>query len=109
MNAILQKPSVSQGKYALLHTGQVAFKDMLADWSEVSGKRAVFLQCSRDEYEDIWGPYGKELGLQFEALEAQSDWSVGHKDLVIDAIDLEIPHDDLLGLKAALEKNKEKL
>lgn len=108
VNAILKKPDVSL-KYAFAYTNAMPFKDILATWSEVAGKRATYLQCSPAEYESMWGAYGKELGLLFAAIEAQSDWTVAHKPDVVIAKDLEIPDDDLVDLKAALVKDEDKL
>ncbi|KAK4541391.1 hypothetical protein LTR36_007992 [Oleoguttula mirabilis] len=110
VNAILRNPDVSlPAKYAFVYTDAIPFKDMLAAWSEVTGKRATFVQCSLAEYELLWGGYGKELALQFAALEAQPDWTVAHKPDVITAKELGIPDSDLIGLKAALALDKEML
>ncbi|KAK5125403.1 hypothetical protein LTR85_000512 [Meristemomyces frigidus] len=110
VNAILNKLDVSlPAKYAFVYTDAIPFKDVLAAWSEVTGKCATFVQCSVAEYEALWGAYGKELGLQFAALEAQPDWSVAHKPDVITAKELGIPDSDLIDLKAALALDKEKL
>ncbi|KAK5132627.1 hypothetical protein LTR08_008826 [Meristemomyces frigidus] len=106
VNAVLRKPEISlPAKYALVYTNAMTIDEMLAVWSEVTGKRVTFVQCTSAEYESLWGPYGKELALQFKALEAQPDWTVAHKPNVITGI----PEGDLVDLRAALTLDKEKL
>ena len=55
------------------------------------------------------GIFGKELGAQWAALEAQPDWAAPYRPEVITAKELGISSDDLVDLRAALVKDKDKL
>jgi hypothetical protein len=60
-----------------------------------------------DKYEEIWGPYGTEIGLMLKACEGVSDWADAYdKSEVVNARDLGIPEGTLVDLQAALEKDK---
>ena len=55
VSAILKRPEISlPAKYAFVYTEVIPFKDMLLAWSEVTGRRATFIQCSLQEYEEVW-------------------------------------------------------
>lgn len=110
VNAILANPSVTlPAKYAFLYTSQGTMQEYLQAWIDVTGRRATFVSTSLERYEQIWGPFGKELGLMLKAFEAQSDWTAPYQSNVITARDLGLKDEDLCDLRAALEKNKELL
>lgn len=110
VSAILRKPKVSlPAKYAFVYTERVSFQEYLQPRNDVTGRRETFVQVSVEQYEELWGPFGKELALMFEAFEKQPDWSVAAKDEVVTAEDLGIASEELLGTRAALEKNRDKL
>lgn len=109
--AILKKPQVSTpAKVALVQSECISIAEMLAVWSEVTGRRATFLQCSVEEYEQLWGVYGKEIGVMFRLFDSleNAEWSAKHEGELISAKDLGI-EGKLIGLKEALEKDKDKL
>lgn len=107
VNAILKNPAVSlPAKYAFLYTSQGSMQQYLQAWIDVTGRRTTFVTVSLDEYEQIWGPYGKEIGLMLKAFEPVNDWTKPYQPDVIAAKDLGIAEDELVDLKAALEINK---
>jgi hypothetical protein len=59
-----------------------------------------------EKYEEIWGPYGTEIGLMLKACEGISNWADAYKGEVVNAKDLGIPEGTLVDLQAALEKDK---
>lgn len=110
VKAILNKPEKSlPAKYAFVYSDAMPFNKMLACWSEVTGRRATFLECSKEQYAEMWGLFGQELGQQWKALEAQPDWTAPYQGEVVTADDLGIKSGDLVNLKAALMKDKDKL
>lgn len=110
VNAILAHPEVSlPAKYAFLYTSQGTIQEYLQAWIDVTGRRATFVPTSLDRYEQVWGPFGKEVGLMLKAFEPVSDWTAPYQPDVVTARDLGLDDEDLCDLKAALEKDKELL
>jgi hypothetical protein len=107
VRAILAKPEVSlPAKYAFLYTSQGTFQDYLQAWINVTGRRTTFVSTTLEKYEEIWGPYGTEIGLMLKACESISDWADAYKGEVVNAKDLGIPEGTLVDLQAALEKDR---
>jgi hypothetical protein len=107
VKAILANPEVSlPAKYAFLYTSQGTFQDYLQAWINVTGRRTTFVTTSLEKYEQMWGPYGTEIGLMLKACEGVSDWAEAYKSDVVTAKDLKIPEGTLVDLQAALEKDK---
>jgi hypothetical protein len=107
VKAILANPEVSlPAKYTFLYTSQGTFQDYLQAWINVTGRRTTFVTTSLEKYEQIWGPYGTEIGLMLKACEGVSDWSEAYGSDVVTAKDLKIPEGTLVDLQAALEKDK---
>lgn len=109
--AILAKPEISTpAKYAFLYTEQGPFRDQLQIWSEVTGRRATYVHVPQAEYESIWGKeFGKEMALMFRPFEQERDWGKPYSPNVITPSDLGIAPDELVGVKATLEREKERL
>jgi hypothetical protein len=104
---VLANPEVSlPAKYAFLYTSQGTFQDYLQAWINVTGRRTTFVTTLLEKYEQIWGPYGTEIGLMPKACKEVSDWAEAYGTDVVTAKDLQIPKGDLVDLQAALEKDK---
>lgn len=109
VNALLNKPSVSlPAKYVSVHSDIIRYVDAFATWSEVSGKRCEFIECSPEQYERMLGAFGKELASQFKLNEVAPNWGKAHGGDVVTAKELGI-EGELLNLKQSLEANKDKL
>ena len=68
------------------------------------------METTIEAYEQIWGPFGTEVGLMLKACTGvKSSWKEAYGDDVVSADDLGIPEGTLVDLKGALEKNKELL
>ena len=74
---ILANPQVSKGKYSQVSTHITDFGEQAANVSKVIGKEVVLTEVSLDTYEKIWGPAGKELGMQLKFNEEVWDWEKG--------------------------------
>ncbi|THW13254.1 hypothetical protein D6D19_08883 [Aureobasidium pullulans] len=110
VSAILNRPDISlPAKYAFMYTSQGTFQDYLQAWINVTGRKTVFVPTSLESYEQMWGPFGKEIGLMFKAFAGVDDWTVPYGADVVTAVDLGIPEDTLIDLQPALQKVAEKL
>lgn len=84
-------------------------REYLQAWIDVTGRRATFVQTSLAQYEQMWGPMGREVGLMLQAFEAVTDWTSPYKPDVVTAKDLGLAEGNLIDLRAAVEKDKELL
>ncbi|KAK6431714.1 hypothetical protein LTR95_012123 [Oleoguttula sp. CCFEE 5521] len=108
VGAILAKPDVSRGKAVLVKTEDGSLREYVQPFIDVTGRRTTILQVTIDQYEQIYGPYGKELGLMFLALGSNSDWAGAYSKMYefADAKDLGIDESKLVRHAAAVEKDK---
>ena len=72
--AILEQPEKTHGKYVSLATEVLSWQGYLDIWSEVTGKRTSYIECSLDDFVKIWGIGGKELGMQLQWGSTVKDW-----------------------------------
>lgn len=105
---VLANPQKSIGKYATVATEVLTFEQMLAAWSEVTGKPAVFVETSVEEYERIWGIPGREIAMQLKFGEQIDDWYEAYrgKGGVLTQEELGIKPEEVSGFKYALEQVK---
>ncbi len=104
---ILAHPEKSKKKYADVAPEVLSFGEMLGIWAEVTGKQAVPVPMTKEDYVNIWGPGGAEMADQLAFQDTINDWHVG-----IDYVGMEelgIKKDEVKGCKAALEALKEHL
>lgn len=104
-SAILAQPEKTQGKYALVAPENLSFQQYLDIWSEVTGKRASFVQCSFDDFVKVWGPPGEEFASQLAWGEVVDDWTKGVEGGFVSMEELGIKSDGI-GQRAALERVK---
>ena len=110
VNAALRKPSISTpAKYAFVHTDVLRYDDVLKIWSEVTGRRATYIECTDEEATRLFSLFGTELAKQFRMNEVAPDWGAANKGDVLGAKELGISADDLIDFKSSLEKNKDKM
>jgi hypothetical protein len=82
----------------------------LQAWSDVTGKRATYVQVSQEQYEAIWGKeFGEEMAIMFRSFEPEKDWGKAHAPDVITAEELGIERGTLVGLRECLEREKGRL
>ncbi|RDW90936.1 hypothetical protein BP5796_02101 [Coleophoma crateriformis] len=77
--AILNKPTLTlPSKYVLAATETIAAGEMLKLWCEVTGKSALYLQVSLEDYDRLWPKWGKEVGLMIQFWEAakEKSWAI---------------------------------
>lgn len=98
--AIASAPN-SFGKYANVALENWTFQKMADVWSEVTGKRCVFVECSVEAFSALWGPAGQELALQFKFGELCNPWAET-KDH-ISAQELGISEEEVVGFRGTIE------
>ncbi|KAB2580290.1 putative sugar transporter protein [Lasiodiplodia theobromae] len=103
---VLANPGKTLGKYASVHTEVISFEKMARDWSEVTGKPAVFAEISVEGYEQLWGVAGREIADQLKFGEHVSDWHAHLGDLYVSKEELGISPEEAKGFKYALEQLK---
>ncbi|KAF2196215.1 NAD(P)-binding protein [Delitschia confertaspora ATCC 74209] len=67
----------------------------------LSGKDAVYVQCSYEEYERVWGMGGRELGNQLKFGGLVEDCTVGYDVMGMD--ELEIKKEEVGGVRESFE------
>lgn len=99
---VLATGSRAFGKYANVALEKWTFREMMSVWSEVAGKRGVFVECTADSYESLWGPAGAELALQFKYGELCDPWAEREEDF-ISPQGLGIRTDEVVGFRGTIE------
>lgn len=89
-------------KYANVALERLTYAEMLAIWSEVTGKPAVLVECTAESYERIWGLPAAELALQFQYGEMCDPWA--EREDFITAKELGIDEGEVVGFRGAMEK-----
>ncbi|CAN8098012.1 unnamed protein product [Discula destructiva] len=90
------------GKYANVALEKLTFQEMLACWSEVTGKPAVLVECTVESYVRLWGPAAAELALQFQYGELCDPWA--ERDDYVSPGELGIDVEEVVGFRGAIEK-----
>lgn len=103
--AILAQPAKSQGKYACVSPETLSYAECLDIWAEVTGKRAVFVKCTVEEFTKVWGPPGEEFAAQLAWGEVVEDWTSGLPGGFVGMEELGIRGEGI-GHRAALERIK---
>ncbi|RSM15473.1 hypothetical protein CDV31_004909 [Fusarium ambrosium] len=75
VEGILNAGSKAFGKIAICITDYIQFKDVVTEFTKVTGKSAVYLEISDDDIAKIWGPFGSELASQLRWGEHYSEWA----------------------------------
>ncbi|KAK1830949.1 NAD(P)-binding protein [Podospora conica] len=92
------------GKYANVALEKWSFQQMLDVWSEITGRKAVFVETTKESWTKMWGPLGEELAQQFKFGEICDPWE--ETDEFISPAELGIREDEVIGFRGALEKLK---
>ncbi|KAH7010344.1 hypothetical protein EDB80DRAFT_750715 [Ilyonectria destructans] len=101
---ILAKGASTFGKYSNVALEKLTFQEMMDIWSEVTGKKGVYINCTIDQYAAVWGPAGYELGLQFKYGEMVDPWEEREGHLGVKELDLDV--NEVVGFRGVMEKLK---
>lgn len=104
--AILANPEITlPAKYTLIETETVSHEGVVKAWSQVTGKKAEYVQASMSLFAKLFGNMGRELANQCIWFEDLQGWGALRKGLLT-AKDLGIDENKLVGLKGCLERLK---
>lgn len=108
---ILANPQITHGKYAAVCIEVINLEQALAQWEEVSGKSAVFVQIPPADFEKLYGLPGQEACMQQAFGEAVSDWyaHVREKGLFVTKEQLGVSTDEVADFRGSLELVKQHL
>lgn len=102
---VLASGSRVYGKTANVALELWSFRQMLEAWSEVTGKKAVYVECSIEAYTELWGETGLELALQLKfGEEIGNPWE--ETETHVSAQELGIDASEVVGFKGAIESLK---
>jgi hypothetical protein len=104
---VLATGEKAYGKYANVALEKWTFQQMIDVWSEITGRKGVFIETTIDAYTKLWGPAGNEVGLQFKYGEMCDPWDVD--DTFITPEELSINAEEVVGFRGTLEGLKELL
>lgn len=93
--------SKAYGKYANVALEKWTFQEMIDVWSEITGKKGVFVETTIDAWTKLWGPAGNELGLQFKFGELCDPWE--ENEDFISPKELGIDEKEVVGFRGTIE------
>ncbi|KAH7033671.1 NMRAL1 protein [Microdochium trichocladiopsis] len=103
---ILAKGDITYGKYTRVALERWSFQKAIDVWSEVTGKKGVFVPCTVEKYTELFGIVGREIGVQFQFGQMADVWGI-EEDKYLDAEkDLGISADEVIGFRGTMEKWK---
>lgn len=88
-------------KYSNVALEKWTFQEMIDVWSEITGKKGVFLETTIDAWTKLWGPAGNELGLQFKFGEMCDPWE--ETEDFISPEELGIDRNEVVGFRGTIE------
>lgn len=101
--SVLQQPAKTlPGKCVIAHVEDTTSGKMLQDWSEVTGKKAVYVQTSLEDYNNVWPVWGLEMGIMLKLWDEITDKSWTDEGGVVTKDDLRIDTKNLAGFKGAM-------
>ncbi|PSN75578.1 NAD(P)-binding protein [Corynespora cassiicola Philippines] len=108
---ILANPKLTHGKYAAVCTEVITLGEALSQWSEVSGKKGVYVHVKPEVIVNLFGLAGAEANTGVLFGEAVPDWwgHVKEQGLFVSKEELGIRDDEVSNFKQALESLKEHL
>ncbi|KAJ4983430.1 hscarg dehydrogenase [Stagonosporopsis vannaccii] len=104
----LALPNVSKGRYTVVATEFLSYHDMAKMWSEVTGRTALHVKCSVEDYARLYGDFGKDLAAQLLYGEVIEDWNKWTPNL-ISKEELGIANNEVPGHKVTLERFRKSL
>ncbi|KAH7091253.1 hypothetical protein FB567DRAFT_269731 [Paraphoma chrysanthemicola] len=98
---VLKTGAAAYEKYANVALEKWTFQEMLDSWSDITGKKGVFVETTPEAWTKLWGPAGTELALQFKYGEMCDPWE--ERDDFISPEDLGIDKNEVVGFKGTIE------
>ncbi|KAK4624584.1 NmrA-like family domain-containing protein 1 [Fulvia fulva] len=115
VSTLLAKPEIAlPATYINCVKEVLTYEDALKIWSEVTGRTAVYVTVTDEDFQTLYGPGSLEFVQQMNFLAAAvGDWTSAYGALdpssVIGAAELGIPDEELVDFRGSLEANKDSL
>lgn len=101
--SILAQPQKTlHGKYVTAHAEDTTTGQMLKDWSEVTGKKSVYVQTPLEDFNKVWPVWGEEMGSMMKMWDEVTDRAWTGEEGILTRDDLGISVKNLAGVKEAL-------
>lgn len=98
---ILASGTKAFGKTANMALELLTFQQMMDEWSKVTGKKGVFVECSAEDFTKLWGVLGLEMAAQFKFGESGNPWEETAD--FVKADELGIDASEVVGFSATIE------
>jgi NmrA-like family len=99
-SAILRQPELTlPGRFVKAAVEESTTGQILKDWSEVTGKPAVYVQTSLEAFNSVWPGWGQEMGVMMAAWDELRERSWSGEDGILTKEDLGIAGEKFVGSK----------
>ncbi|POR34991.1 NmrA-like family domain-containing protein 1 [Tolypocladium paradoxum] len=100
--AILKQPHKTlPGKFVCAYVEETTTGDMLQDWAEATGRRAVYVQTSLDDFSNVWPVWGLEMGVMMKMWDELKERSWSGEEGILTRDDLGLSAAKFVGFKEA--------
>jgi hypothetical protein len=100
--AILKQPDKTRGgKFVAAYVEETTTGKLLKDWSEVTGKKATYIQTSLEDFSNVWPMWGIEMGVMMKMWDEIKDKSWTGEGDILTKEDLGIAGEKFVGVKGA--------
>ncbi|KAM5344017.1 hypothetical protein ACJ41O_012554 [Fusarium nematophilum] len=101
--AILKQPQKTlPGKFVVASVEETTTGAMLQDWAAVTGKRAVYVQTSLEDFSNVWPGWGMEMGSMMKMWDELKERSWSGEDGLLTGDDLGLSAAKFVNFKGAL-------
>jgi len=98
---VLASGTKAYGKYSNVALEKWSFQQMIDVWSEITGKKGVYMETTPEAWTQLWGPAGTELGLQFKFGEYCDPWA--ETEEFVGPAELGIDEKEVVGFRGTIE------
>ncbi|PNY27047.1 NmrA-like family domain-containing protein 1 [Tolypocladium capitatum] len=101
--AILRQPRKTlPGRFVCAYVEETTAGKMLQDWGQVTGKRAVYVQTSLDDFSNVWPMWGLEMGVMMKMWDELRERIWTGEDGILTKDDLGLSAEGLVDAKGAM-------
>lgn len=103
--AVLRQPNLTlPGRFVKVATEETTTGQLLKDWSEVTGKPAVYVETSLEQFNSVWPGWGQEMGVMLSAWSELRERSWSGEEGILTKEDLGIAGEKFAGTKEVYAK-----
>jgi hypothetical protein len=102
--SIVSQPKLTlPGKFVFAYTETMTEKEMLEKWTKVTGKEAIHVQVSLEDYDTLFPGWGKEMGMMMCLWDEAGEKSWSGEDGLLTGKDLGVDMGKLVGVEKTWE------